>query len=200
MIRLKGAAIVVLITLAGCQNAPPRPLSSPELNDYIALQRVDNLVDEYAAFPIARRCWHDPEYVARYCPWACADGSDPVFPLSANEMLEFAMMGMALEAGRIRFIDALLMDNGEPKPNGRCDPEHAQYHPEFCGRSNVRKVKEAQLAAEIEINLALAEELRELAQKDGIRKVCEYDSIKGWCECRNENGGPRSRCENGDGC
>jgi hypothetical protein len=56
------------------------------------------------------------------------------------------------------------------------------------------------LYAEIEVNLSLAEELREIAQKDPVRKVCQFDSIRGFCECRNRHGGPGKKCENGDGC
>jgi hypothetical protein len=160
---------------------PEPPPPDPQPKDYINLQRVDNLVREYKAFPITYQCWRDPEYVTVYCPWGCADGSDPMFPLSANDMLEFAMDGMTLDANRIRFIDALLMDDGvTPEPNRRCNPDHAQHKPEFCGRSNVRKTREAALRAEIEVNLALAEEFREMAQQDPVREVCAYDSIKGW--------------------
>jgi hypothetical protein len=169
---------------------PPPPPPGPEPKDYINLQRVDNLVKQYSEFSITWQCWRDPEYVARFCAWACAGGSDPIFPLTANEMLEFAMDGMTLNSKRNDFIEDLVMDDGTPRVNRRCNPDHAQHRPEFCGRSEVRKTREAQLGAEIEIQIALAEELRAMAQQDPIREACPYDSIKGFCECRNENGGP----------
>ncbi len=178
---------------------PPPPPPPPEPKDYISISRVPRLVKEYREFPITWECWRDPEYVATYCPWGCAGGKDPMFPLDAAEMLEYAMMGMALDAARIRFIDKLLMDDGiTPEPNRRCNPAHRQHRPEFCGRTNVRKVYASQLRAEIAVNLELAAELRKMAQQDPVRQICGYDSIKGWCQCRNKHGGARKNCENGE--
>ncbi len=135
-----------------------------------------SLTVEFERYPITWQAWRDPEHVSIYCPWACADGPEPIFPLTVYEMYEFAMDGKELERQRKNLIHDL------PIVNRRCSAI-----PAFCGRSNVRKTRVESLRAEIEVQIALAEELREIAQKDPIREVCPYDSIKGLCECRRFN-------------
>jgi hypothetical protein len=169
----------------------PEPPPMPQPKDYVNLLRVDRLVKEYHDFPVTHKCWRDPEYVAIYCPWACADGSDPVFPLTAEEMLAFSEYGRALHDACIDIAHDL------PKVNRRCNPDHPQHQPGFCGRSEVRKTREAALRADIEINIALAQELRFIAQQDPVRQICEYDSIKGFCYCRNKYGGAAKKIEGG---
>lgn len=199
--------VVVGVFTAGCNGSPPPPPPPPpptttipppppivpEPKDYVNLQRVERLIEQYTDYPITWQCWRDPLYVATHCSWACLDGDDPVFDMTVGDMIEFAGDGMLLDAKR----ESIILDL--PKVNRRCNPDHPEHEPGFCGRSKVRKTREAALHAEIEIAVALAEELREVAQQDPIREVCQFDSIRGHCECRNKHGGPGQQCENGGG-
>ena len=125
--------------------------------------------------------WRDPEYVLNHCAWAV--GTNAFFPMTQVEMEDFVEEGFQLDA----LVRQLIMDL--PITNKRCNPNHAQYHPDFCKKSNVRKARLKAFLLEWNPHLDKATELREVAQEDPVRQICEYDGIKKWCQCRNEHGG-----------
>jgi hypothetical protein len=201
---------------------PPPPKADPK--DYYTLTRAGTykedakhcdehtgMVQEICWDLCPWACWRDPEYVAMYCGWGCADGSDPMFPLNQAEMEEFAETGLALNQEGERWMQRL------PKVNRRCNEDHPEHDPAFCGRSGVRKNDYVESVIEFvdrggneqtrtvpgrkppfkiwrekfTAHSDKANVFRDLAQADPVRSVCAYDSIKGWCQCRNKNGGPQ---------
>lgn len=133
-------------------------------------------------------CWRDPEWVATYCSWGCSDGEDPVFDLTAEDMLAFSKRGLELNRQGEKWMAKL------PTMNRRGDPSHPEYNPRFEGRSEVRKnpypngedPAYKKWRAEFDAHLAKANEMRDAAQARPIRENCAYDSIKGWCQCENK--------------
>jgi hypothetical protein len=120
--------------------------------------------------------WRDPEYVLGHCPWSV--GVNAFFPMTRAEMEAFAAKGEELN-GR---VEDLIRDL--PITNRRCNPNHAEHHPDFCEKSNVKKSRLDAFLSEWNPHLEEATELRDIAQEDPIGQICEFDSIKGWCECR----------------
>lgn len=184
-----------------CVEIPPPPPPSPSPEDYYMLSHAGTYVEDavnckehsgmvmdvcQSLCPWA--CWRDPEHVAIHCPWGCLDGSDPLFDLTADEMLRFSQVAQELHDAGKRWMRRL------PRVNRRADPSHPEYDPRFEKRSDVRKtvypdgrVPEFKLWQEAHAaHRSQAYAFRYAAQSDPIREICAYDSIRGWCECRNK--------------
>lgn len=171
----------------------PEPPPGPPPSDYVHIKRTPHIVEELEIqLQFATWAgWRDPEYVADHCAWGCADGADPLFDVTASEMAAFA------ETGRHLVVEGRDLQDDLPIENRRCDPNNPKYDPRFldengkCTRSNVRKVRMTDYRTRLDGHMAIAVDMRDVAQGDPIRQTCAYDSIKGWCTCRNDAGGPQ---------
>jgi hypothetical protein len=110
------------------------------------------------------------------CSWSTADGRYPFFKMTSNEMAGLAVeVGQWVKESRSNYQKRLL------EPNKRCNPKHAEYHEDYCTRSDVRK------AAWKEWYAGFGDTLDRALSLEGEVAHCRkylnenYDNIRGWC-------------------
>jgi hypothetical protein len=128
----------------------------------------------------------------RKCPWAYPD----VFVMTANEAREFAVASEELGQRVDGFIRKMWVqddpgnertrEEGQPKPNKRCDPSHAQHHPDFCEVTDVKKDVFSVFKVELVAHNDRANGLRGFAHQCRYDEMSAFDSISGWCDSINK--------------
>jgi hypothetical protein len=159
---------------------PPPPDHTPTASDYITRAVAGKWEAEFStgeAYELYIRlqdCWWmgnvDLAHVATKCPDLCADGAEPIFPLTVDGMKAAAKVGADLVAEAQKFI-------------GHWNEDHK----DFPARSRIRKRVYGNYTMRLKAHLVLGSEQRSaLAGITGTGQI--FDSIKGYCEHRHANG------------
>lgn len=164
-------------------------------SDYVAAARVESIVfyrthEWEGLFAYAMNLtWagsRDLRDVVRRCPaWGSA-----LLGYDDATFLEAADSGELLGQETNRFIRKFWLrdephndrnKSGEYIVNKRCDPDHEQHAPEFCGRTNVRKDVFNEFTKRLLAYNGWANGLRATAQECRWDDMGAFDSIIGWC-------------------
>lgn len=186
----------------------PPPPDGPKSSDYIKIVRAPVILAGNfgliaATQELSWAGWRDPLQVLTRCPWAFG-GDEPYLGMSREQAVVFAAEGAALVR---RAEDNFIPRFETATKNKRCNPNHAQHHPDFCEVLNIRKSVYSPFGALGDIDtprgvfwhhLDRANAMRNRAGRchDAIRAAGgkAYDSIAGWCSAMNGLGWRSEDC------
>lgn len=191
---------------------PPDPDPGPKPSDYVHLSRVDEIMfwqshkweGLFAYEPaLAWQGSRDILHVLDRCRWAFPD----VFGLTPDEGEDLAQIGAEILWETREYIGRTSnpkppsafyrlddpsdkrSQDGAAIPNKRCDPNHEQYDPAFCGRTDVRKNVWAGFRESLLSHIKTTNLMRSIAGEcQTPEPLGPFDSIAGWCTEMGKSG------------
>lgn len=176
----------VFVDGEGCA-APLPPPDGPEPNDYVNMDRVDDIINGTSSqnpgllHGLTFGGWRDPLFVASKCSDAVSYiGFEDQFDLE-----DFGNFGLVLASEGEDFIVPQLR-----RVNRRCNANHPEHDSRYCGRSEMRKTRLVEYRGteeepRLSAHMDRANHARVLAGRCrnalGVNGGFGFDSIAGWC-------------------